>query len=135
MPLAITPTFSPWTRTSDDSYIYQLSLVLATAIVSYINDNYAVGLIRIILIGNCQHEQVSYLVLTISHYEYYIVTHQVHAEEGHFYFHLFVKSVRRGRGNQFLSTLYCGVPHKRAPHKQMRNTANSGAVRVPRTLY
>ena len=35
VPLAITPTFSPWTHTSDDSYIYQLSLVLATAIVSY----------------------------------------------------------------------------------------------------
>ena len=35
MPLAITPTFSPWTHTSDDSHIYQLSLVLATAIVSY----------------------------------------------------------------------------------------------------
>ena len=35
MPLAITPTFSPWTHTSDDSYIYQLSLVLATAIVSF----------------------------------------------------------------------------------------------------
>ena len=33
VPLAITPTFSPWTHTSDDSYIYQLSLVLATAIV------------------------------------------------------------------------------------------------------
>ena len=27
-------TFSPWTHTSDDSYIYQLSLVLATATVS-----------------------------------------------------------------------------------------------------
>ena len=36
VPLAITPTFSPWTHTSDDSYIYQLSLVLATAIVSYL---------------------------------------------------------------------------------------------------
>ena len=35
VPLAITPTFSPWTHTSDDSYIYQLSLVLATAIVSF----------------------------------------------------------------------------------------------------
>ena len=35
MPVAITPTFSPWTHTSDDSYIYQLSLVLATATVSY----------------------------------------------------------------------------------------------------
>ena len=34
VPVAITPTFSPWTHTSDDSYIYQLSLVLATAIVS-----------------------------------------------------------------------------------------------------
>ena len=31
VPLAITPTFSPWTHTSEDSYIYQLSLVLATA--------------------------------------------------------------------------------------------------------
>ena len=36
VPLAITPTFSPWTHTSDDSYIYQLSLVLATATVSFI---------------------------------------------------------------------------------------------------
>ena len=35
MPLAITPTFRPWTHTSDDSYIYQLSLVLATATVSF----------------------------------------------------------------------------------------------------
>ena len=34
VPLAITPTFSPWTHTSDDSYIYQLSLILATATVS-----------------------------------------------------------------------------------------------------
>ena len=30
----ITPTFRPCTHTSDDSYIYQLSLVLATATVS-----------------------------------------------------------------------------------------------------
>ena len=36
VPLAITPTFSPWTHASDDSYIYQLSLVLATATVSYL---------------------------------------------------------------------------------------------------
>ena len=35
VPLAITPTFSPWSHTSDDSYIYQLSLVLATATVSF----------------------------------------------------------------------------------------------------
>ena len=35
VPLAITPTFSPWTHASDDSYIYQLSLVLATATVSF----------------------------------------------------------------------------------------------------
>ena len=28
------PTFRPWTHTSDDSYMYQLSLVLATATVS-----------------------------------------------------------------------------------------------------
>ena len=34
VPLAITPTFSPWTHTSDDSYIYQLSLVLATSTVA-----------------------------------------------------------------------------------------------------
>ena len=34
MPLAITPTSRPWTHTSDDSYFYQLSLVLATATVS-----------------------------------------------------------------------------------------------------
>ena len=35
VPLAITPTSRPWTHTSDDSYFYQLSLVLATATVSY----------------------------------------------------------------------------------------------------
>ena len=35
VPLASTPTFSPWTHTSDDSYIYQLSLVLATATISF----------------------------------------------------------------------------------------------------
>ena len=29
------PTFRPWTQTSDDSYIYQLSLVVATATVSF----------------------------------------------------------------------------------------------------
>ena len=34
VPLAITRTFRPWTHTSDDRYIYQLSLVVATATVS-----------------------------------------------------------------------------------------------------
>ena len=38
--LAITLTFSTWTHTSDDSYIYQLSLVLVTATVSYIACNH-----------------------------------------------------------------------------------------------
>ena len=32
------PTFSRWAHTSDDSYIYQLSLVLATATVSLKNN-------------------------------------------------------------------------------------------------
>ena len=32
----ITRTFRSWTHTSDDSYIYQLSLVVATATVSFI---------------------------------------------------------------------------------------------------
>ena len=31
----ITPTFSPWTHTSNDSYMHQLSLVVATATVSF----------------------------------------------------------------------------------------------------
>ena len=35
VPLAITPTFRPWTHTSDDSYINQLSLVVVTATVSF----------------------------------------------------------------------------------------------------
>ena len=35
VPLAITPMFRPCTHTSDDSYIYQLSLVVATATVSF----------------------------------------------------------------------------------------------------
>ena len=29
------PTFRPWTHTSDGSYVYQLSLVVATATVSF----------------------------------------------------------------------------------------------------
>ena len=33
VPLAITRTNGPWAHTSDDNYIYQLSLVLATAIL------------------------------------------------------------------------------------------------------
>ena len=36
VPLAITPTFRPWTHTSDDSYFCQLSLVVATTTVSFI---------------------------------------------------------------------------------------------------
>ena len=36
VPLAITRTFRPWTHTSDDSYIYQLSLVVGTATVSFL---------------------------------------------------------------------------------------------------
>ena len=36
VPLAITPTFRPLTHTSDDSYMYQLSFVVATATVSFI---------------------------------------------------------------------------------------------------
>ena len=43
VPLAITPTFSPWTHTSDDSYIYQLSLVLATATVSFCRTHRSAG--------------------------------------------------------------------------------------------
>ena len=34
VPLAITRTDGPWAHTSDDSYIYQLSLVFATAILN-----------------------------------------------------------------------------------------------------
>ena len=35
VPLATTPTFRPWTHPSDDSYIYQLSLVVAPATVTF----------------------------------------------------------------------------------------------------
>ena len=38
VPLAITRTNGPWTHTSGDSYIYQLSPVLATSIVSILLD-------------------------------------------------------------------------------------------------
>ena len=41
VPLAITPTFRPWTNTSDDGYTYQLSLVVATATVSF---SFALGI-------------------------------------------------------------------------------------------
>ena len=41
------PTFSPWVHTSDDSYIYQLSLVLATATVSFITSDWATTDIRL----------------------------------------------------------------------------------------
>ena len=39
VPLVITRTFRPWTHTSDDSYIYQLSHVVATATVSFLQIN------------------------------------------------------------------------------------------------
>ena len=35
MPLAMTRTNGPWTHTSHDSYMYQLSLVVAIASISY----------------------------------------------------------------------------------------------------
>ena len=47
VPLAITPTVSPWTHTSDDSYIYQLSLVLATATVSCVHNSYITRSVRL----------------------------------------------------------------------------------------
>ena len=43
-------TFRPWTHTSDDSYIYQLSLVVATATVSsYIHRMFKISLRRRVL--------------------------------------------------------------------------------------
>ena len=43
VPLAITRTNGPWTHTSDDSYIYQLPLVLATATISEFRDQMAIS--------------------------------------------------------------------------------------------
>ena len=73
MPLAITPTFSPWTHTSDDSYIYQLSLVLATATVSFIFDILNIKKFPIhahILVQTCGNSRL--LVYYSTPYEYII---------------------------------------------------------------
>ena len=62
VPLAITPTFSPWTHTSDDSYIYQLSLVLATAIVSFSSFPFSISIwtsFVLILSFSCGYYAVS----------------------------------------------------------------------------
>ena len=45
MPLAITPTFRPCTHTSDDRYIYQLSLVVAIATVSSRTEKYTLSVV------------------------------------------------------------------------------------------
>ena len=42
-------TFRPWTHTSDDSYIYQLSLVVATATVSLIISIYTAVMYVVLL--------------------------------------------------------------------------------------
>ena len=57
VPLAITPTLSPWTHTSDDSYIYQLSLVLATATVSFFVSSFYSREISLVCFGwrACYH--------------------------------------------------------------------------------
>ena len=65
MPLAITPTFNPWTHTSDDSYIYQLSLVLATATVSYDTWYIYIYMVYLLYTGATEtkiHHIYSYLV-------------------------------------------------------------------------
>ena len=62
MPLAITPTFSPWTHTSDDSYIYQLSLVLATATVSFLA---YLGLARSNILGKNKNRKVPMQSFTV----------------------------------------------------------------------
>ena len=53
----ITRTFRPWTHTSDDSYIFQLSLVVATATVSFLVQQYyryiIIGIIRAKRVSNC----------------------------------------------------------------------------------
>ena len=43
LPLAITRTNGPWTHTYDDSYIYQLPLVLVTATISEFSDQMAIS--------------------------------------------------------------------------------------------
>ena len=62
MPLAITTTFSPWTHTSDDSYMYQLSLVLATATVSFMSPSFVSLCQRSIWISSICMSYLSYPV-------------------------------------------------------------------------
>ena len=68
---AITPTFRPWTHMSDDSYIYQLSLVVATATVSFRYTsiwNSGIGYPKLISLPYCSYCSSSEVVQDIRHY-------------------------------------------------------------------
>ena len=52
------PTFRPWTHTSDDSYIYQLSLVVATATVYFKTTRAGWQLARVVMVA----EESSYWI-------------------------------------------------------------------------
>ena len=59
--------FRPWTHTSDDSYIYQLSLVVATATVSFSSSDLAHRAPIICTYENC----CLLLYLDMTTYEYW----------------------------------------------------------------
>ena len=66
VPLAITPTFRPCTHTSDDSYMYQLSLVVATAAVSFI-----------VIVDTYQESFMAYGQVPHQHFRSRVVTQEV----------------------------------------------------------
>ena len=66
VPLTITPTFRPCTHTSDDSYMYQLSLVVATAAVSFI-----------VIVDTYQESFMAYGQVPHQHFRSRVVTQEV----------------------------------------------------------
>ena len=94
VPLAITPTFSPWTHTSDNSYIYQLSLVLATATVSF-GDCISARTCNRIIVGGSRMWRCTYYARTA------VRIHPFGAS-------MFIYQV------QFMGTLHVRTPNKEA---------------------
>ena len=60
------PPFRPWTHTSDDSYMYQLSLVVATAAVSFI-----------VIVDTYQESFMAYGQVPHQHFRSRVVTQEV----------------------------------------------------------
>ena len=75
------PTFRPWTHTSDDSYIYQLSLVVATAtavsfsFLIFVSSVLFVSFVVVLLVASPPGEGTRYRPRVVSIHSAYSLGH------------------------------------------------------------